>query len=76
MRNYHDFDENFKFLYRSQKDKEIKKAFDTEIVRALESFMHWYRNGDTPEISEYKTRRTYGTIISDMAMFHLSKQLR
>jgi len=76
MRNFHNLDENFQFILRSQKDKDTKDALDTEIVRAFKSFIHWYRNGNTPEIAEYKTRRTYGIIISDIAMFYLKKHLR
>ena len=72
MRNFHDFDENFKFLWRSLKDKEYKANFDNEVIKALNQFMFWYKQGNTLEEAEWKTRRSWGTIVSDVAMCRLA----
>lgn len=65
-RKYRDFDEQFKFLIRSKTDKDIRKAFDLEVIRAYKQFLKWWNEGNTLETSEYKTRRSYGDIITDV----------
>lgn len=74
-RKFVDFDANFKFLTRSLSDKEIKKEFDLEVTRAISQIIGWIRKGDSAMTSVLKAKRSYGTIIVDMALYHLNNNL-
>ena len=71
MRNYNDFDENFRFLIRSKTDKSTKQEFDLEVQRASSKFIHWYTNGDSIETAMNKLTRSYGGIISQVAIINI-----
>jgi hypothetical protein len=72
-RKYHDFDEGFKYLVRSKTDKDTRKSFDTEVSRAVKTFINYYIKGDSVATAQIKTRGSYGTIITDMAMIKIYK---
>lgn len=72
MRNYNDFDQNFKFLMRSKKDKETSIEFNLEVKRATSQFMKWYVNGDSIDTAMNKLTRSYGGIISQIAIININ----
>lgn len=76
MRNFNDFDENFRFLMRSKTDKSIKKEFDLEVSRATSKFIHWYINCDSVETAMSKLTRSYGGIISQIVIINISNLIK
>lgn len=72
MRDYNDFDQNFKFLIRSKTDKDTKKEFDLEVLRATKNFLAWYTNGDSMMTAMSKLTRSYGGIISQVAIINVN----
>lgn len=76
MRDYNDFDQNFKFLVRSKTDEKIKKEFDLEVSRASKQFVKWYINGNSIEEAMIKLTRSYGGIIAHVAIINVNNLIK
>lgn len=72
MRDYNDFDQNIKFLIRSKTDNKVKEEFDLEVSRASKQFVKWYIGGDSIETAMNKLTRSYGSIISQVAIINVN----
>lgn len=76
MRNYNDFDQNFKFLLRSKTDIETKKEFDLEISRASKQFIKWYISGNSVDEAMSKLVRSYGSIIAQVSIINVNNLIK
>jgi len=76
MRNFNDFDQNFKFLIRSKTDEKIKKEFNLEVSRASKQFIKWYINGNSIEEAMSKLTRSYGAIIAQVAIININNLIK
>lgn len=76
MRDFSDFDQNFKFLIRSKTDDRTKKEFDLEVDRASKQFVKWYIGGNSIEEAMSKLTRSYGGIIAQVAIINVNNLIK
>jgi len=72
MREYNDFNQNFKFLIRSKCDEGTAKEFNLEVKRATKQFLKWYTNGESIDTAMSKLTRSYGGIISQIVVININ----